>query len=120
MGRISDADFLSHQAYLGSGYSALVQVESVLESGLRLVVSSTDRQVEIDMIDGYVVNLEQANPDGTAALLRDATMALQHHITERTGQTFNDFLFVNGLQVSKDFADLSETLGVPISPANIE
>jgi hypothetical protein len=120
MGRISNEDFLSHQAYLGSGYAAIVELEAVVGSGLALVVASEDIQVELDMLDAYNRNYGQVQLDATSNLLRLATMALENHIIERTGQTFNDFLYVNGLKVNQDFADLSDWLGVPIDPLNIE
>jgi hypothetical protein len=120
MGRISNEEFHRHQAYLGSGYAALVEVESVVGSGLALVVASEDIQVELDMLDAYNENYGQVQLQATSSLLRIATLALENHITERTGQTFNDFLYLNGLKVNQDFADLSELLGVPIDPLNIE
>jgi hypothetical protein len=72
------------------------------------------------MLDAYVENYAQAQVNATSSLLRLATIALEKHITERTGQTFNDFLYVNGLKVNQDFADLSDLLGVPIDQLNIE
>ena len=120
MGRISDEDFLRHQSYLGSGYAALVEMEAVVGSGLSLVVASEDVLVELDMLDGYSTNYGQVQLEATSGLLRAATLALENHIVERTGQTFNDFLYVNGLKVNQDFADLSELLGVPIDPLNID
>lgn len=120
MGILSDDDFLQHQAYLGSGFASLRVVESVVESGLALVVASTDVQVEVDLLDRYVANLTRVDVDATAELLSLATLALETHITERSGQTFNDYLFTNGLKVSQDFADLSLRLGAPINDQNIE
>jgi len=120
MAILTDSEFLQHQAFLGSGFASLRTVQSVVESGLALVVSSMDVLVELDMLDAYVVNAASVETDVTAALLREATLALETHITERSGQTFNDYLFTNGLKVNQDFADLSNALGAPIAPENIE
>jgi hypothetical protein len=119
MGLISDQDFLLQQAFLGSGFAGLVQAHSVLESGLALVVSSTDIDVEVAMLDPYVRNVASMNPDATAGQLRVATEALERHVTNQTGQTLNDYLFTHGLKVSRDFASLSEALGAPINEVNI-
>lgn len=119
MGILSDDVFLQHQAFLGSGFASLKEVESLVESGLTLVVASTDVQVEIDLLGSYTANLTRVSIDATAQLLSLATNALERHITERSGQTFNDYLFTNGLKVSQDFADLSAVLGATIAPQNI-
>lgn len=120
MAILSDEEFIQHQALLGSGFSSLRTVQSVVESGLALVVASTDVLVELDMLAEYAFNATRVEADVTASLLRQATVALETHITERSGQTFNDFLFTNGLKVNQDFADLSNAVGVPIVPENIE
>lgn len=120
MGLISDEDFLQHQAFLGSGYAGLVQIRDVVESGLTLVVASTDPDVEVIMLDPYVRNLDFVNPDATAGLLRTAKESLDRHVTNLSGQSLNDYLFTRGLKVNRDFADLSEALGVPIDEQNIE
>lgn len=118
-GILSDAELLQHQALLGSGYAYLVGVETVLASGLHLIVLSTDPDVEVALLQPYAQNLDAADPNKTAALLRQATEALENHITDRSGQTFNDYLFTHSLKVSQDFAALSAALGHTISPLNI-
>lgn len=120
MGIISRADFDRQQAYLGSGYYALVECQNVMQSGLNLVVASTDIQVELDMLSPYSLNAENVNVDQTSALFRQAMTALQRHITDGSGQTFNDYLYVNGWKVGSGFAFLSGLLGYGISPENIE
>lgn len=119
MGLMSDDAFLLHQAFLGSGYSGLVQAQNYLQSGLELVVADTDPDVEAGLIQPFSINLTAMEVDVTAGLLRLATEALQRHITDRSGQNFNDYLYVRGLKVTQEFADLSEKLGVPIEPVNV-
>lgn len=119
MAIVSNAEFLLHQGYLGSGYASLVQIQNVLQSGVNLVVASHDAQVELDLLSPYVANAESMDVTASASLLRQATVALERHITDGTGQTFNDYLFTNGLKVGRDFASLSGLLGVTINPVNI-
>lgn len=118
-GILSDAELLQQQDLLGQSYAHLVQVERLVQSGLHLIVLSTDADVEVVLLEPYAKNLEIVNPTRTANLLRLATVALERHIEDRTGQTFNDYLFTHGLQVSQDFADLSAILGTTINPVNI-
>lgn len=119
MSLMPDSEFLAHQAFLGYGYAGLVQVQENIQSGLNLVVDSTDVDVARDALTFYSRNLTNVNVAATVSLMRLATEALQRHVTSRTGQTFNDYLFFRGLKVTRDFADLSGLLGVPISPINI-
>lgn len=114
-----DSEFLAHQAFLGYGYAGLVRVQESIQSGLNLVVDSTDIDVELDMLTFYSRNLANVNVAATVSLLRLATETLQRHVTSRTGQTFNDYLFYRGLKVSQEFADLSGLLGTSISPGNV-
>ena len=120
MGILSDEELLLHQSFLGSGYAALVNVRRLVESGLSLVVASTDVQVEIDLLQAYRVNLENTEESATANLLATATRSLTEHIETVSGQSINDYLLLNGLKVSQDYADLSGDLGVTIDPVNIE
>lgn len=121
MGLISDSDFLRQQAYLGSGYAALESVHSYVQSGLYLVTASSDVDVEIDMIGGYTEDFNNTEEINTASsLLRKATEALERHITTRTGQTFNDYLYLRGLKVTPQFAELSAIVGQEINPINIQ
>jgi hypothetical protein len=118
-GILSDAELLEHQALLGSGYAHLVQVEALVYSGLHLVVLSTDVQVELDLLGPYNRTYNTVNPAKTAGLLREATVALEQHIESRSGQTFNDYLYVRGLKVGRDFASLSAIVAETINPLNI-
>jgi len=118
-GILTDAEFLQQQALLGSGYAYLVQVEALVYSGLHLVVLSTDPEVEVALLQPYVSNLDTVDHLKTATLLRQATEALERHITDISGQTFNDYLYTHGIKVSQDFASLSAALGHAISPLNI-
>lgn len=120
MGLISNQNFLKHQGYLGSGYAAFVQANSLLLSGIELIVSETDVDVETEMLDGYTLNYQNTDPAATSSLLRLATQALQEHVQNRSGQEFNDYLFLRNLKVSRDFADLSGHLGVPVQEENIQ
>src|SRR3954471_24147843 len=106
-GIISDVDFLQQQLLLGSGYAHLVQVEVLVQSGLHLIVLQTDPEVEVALLSPYVTNLNVVQHLKTANLLRSATEALERHITDRSGQTFDDYLFTHGLKVGQDFAALS-------------
>lgn len=118
-GIISDADLLTQQGLLGSGYAYLVQVEALVFSGLHVVVLGTDPEVEVALLQPYVKNLDTVDHLKTATLLRQATEALETHVTDRSGQTFNDYLYTHGLKVSADFASLSAALGHAISPLNV-
>lgn len=118
-GIISDVELDQQQALLGSGYAHLVQVESLVYSGLHLIVLSTDPEVEIALLSPYVRTLDTVDHLKTSNLLRQATEALERHITDRSGQTFNDYLFTHGLKVGQNFAALSAALGHIISPINI-
>ena len=117
---LSPSDLISQQALLGSGYAFLVRVEEQVESGFRLVVASTDTEAELALLNPYATNMDTVDPQRTAGLLRQATMALETHITDRSGQTFNDYLFTRGLKVTRDFATLSGILGTPIDPENVQ
>lgn len=117
---ISDADFLAQQGYLGSGYIGLYQAQTMVDSGLALVVASADVDVEVDMIGGYTRNLNTVDSQATSGLLREAHDALVNHVTNHTGQTFNDYLYSRNLKVSQAFATLSENLGLEIAPENIQ
>lgn len=119
-GILSDSEFLLQQGLLGSGYAHLVQVESLVYSGLHLVVLSEDPEVEVALLLPYSRNLDTVAHLKTANLLRQATEALERHITDRSGQTFNDYLYAHGLKVSQNFAALSAALGHIISPLNVE
>ena len=121
MSIISNEDFLQEQAWLGSGYSYLVQISNLMYSGLHLVVDTQDIDVEVDLLGPFNTNLNAVNPGSTYNLLRTATQALERHITSRSGQTFNDWLYTQEppLQVSPDFATLSGLTGTPIAPQNI-
>ena len=118
-GILTDAELLQQQALLGQGYANLVGVESLIYSGLHLIVLSTDDIVETNLISAYNSNLETVDHVGTAGLMRQATEALERHIENNSGMSFNDYLAVHSLKVSQDFADLSEILGHPIDPANV-
>lgn len=120
MGVLSDEDFLKHQGYLGSGFAAIGQAGSYVASGFQLVVDSSDAEVEIDLLQEYLINSQALEENGAASLLGHATRALHRHIRSRTGQAFNDYLWVRNLKVTQDFADLSALVGVPIQSANIE
>jgi hypothetical protein len=116
---ISDEDFLQLQSLLGRGYDGLAQAYTSVESGLAVVVASTDIDVAVDMVGPFSQNLTTTDVRGTSGLLRVATESLERHVQNKTGQTFNDYLFTRGLQVTPSFALLSGYLGVPISPLNV-
>ena len=119
MAILSEAEFLHHQALLGSGYMHLVEVETLLESGFRLIVVSSDSEVELALLNPYARNLDKVSPTRTANLLREAATALERHVTDSSGQTLNDYLYTNGIKVGQDYADLSAALGRTINPLNI-
>ena len=112
-------EFMQHQALLGSGYHFLVELEAVVGSGLNLVVLSTVIGVEVDLIGPYNVNLATVDTTRTTSLLQAATVALEAHITARSGESLNDWLATRSLRVSQDFADLSATLGTIIAAGNV-
>lgn len=117
---MSDQEFLLQQGFLGSGFQALKQVNTYVQSGLNLVVASVDIDVEVDLIRPYARNYNNVNTDITGPdLLTIATDALEKHVSQRTGQTFNDYLYTRGLKVSPQFAELSALVGYPINEDNI-
>jgi len=117
---LSPSELMDQQALLGSGYAAFVQVEALVESGLRLIVMATDTDAEVALLTPYSDNLNTADSYRTAWILQEATLALERHITDRSGQTFNDYLFTRSLKVTQDFATLSMILGATIDPKNIQ
>lgn len=116
---IPDDDFLRLQSILGRGYDGLALVATSVESGLALVVASTDVDVAVDMVGPFAQEITVTDVRATVGLLRLATEALERHVQNKTGQTFNDYLFTRGLQVTPSFALLSGYLGVPINPLNV-
>lgn len=118
-GLITNPQFLEQQLLLGEAYADLIDVEAKVYSGLHLIVLFTDADVEVALLQPYASTLDKVNPNKTANLLRQALEALENHITNTTGQTFNDYLFTNGLKVSQDFAALSGVLGHTINPLNV-
>lgn len=120
MGILSDAEFLQHQQFLGDAFADVRAARDLVQSGLALVVASTDIQVEIDLLEPYRINLDSMEDDASSQLLGLAARALNAHIVEVSGQTLNDYLFTNGLKVTQEYADLSGLLGAPIDPTNIE
>lgn len=117
---ISCDEFLVHQGLLGSGYSYLIQVESFVQSGFDLIVASRNTEVELANLLPYQRSLTAVDPRRTSSLLRDATLALERHISDKSGQSLDDYLFTRGLKVTRSFAELSSRLGVPINALNIE
>ena len=120
MSLLSDNDLLYHTNTLGSGFSTLKVVENLVYSGLTNIVDSEDVQIERDLLIAYSIVDGNVNVNTTANLLRGAVVALQRHITSGSGQTFNDYLYVNELKVSQDFADLSSSLGTIIKTINVD
>jgi hypothetical protein len=118
-GILSDAELLQQQSLLGSAYASLVVAEQYVESGLHLIVLSSDADVEAALLQPYVRSLEAIDPLRTSETLRSAVEALEQHIVNMSDLSFNDYLLTRGLQVSEDFATLSETLGHPIDAGNI-
>lgn len=118
---MSDQEFMMHQYFLGSGFQALTQLNMYVHSGLNSVVASKDIDVELDLLDQYASNFNNVNTDWTGPnLLTVAMLALERHVSQRTGQTFNDYLYTRSLKVNPQFAKLSELVGYPIFEGNIE
>jgi hypothetical protein len=118
---MSNQEFLLQQGFLGSGFQALRQLNIYVQSGLNLVVFSQDVDVETDLITPYAENYNNTNTDWTGPnLLTLATVALERHISQRTGQTLNDYLYTRGLKVSPQFAELSALVGYVVDASNIQ
>jgi hypothetical protein len=120
MGVLSNENFMQQQAYLGSGYASLVRIQNCLLSGVNLIVADTDIDVEVELLSPYNQNYERTSPELTSGLLAGSVNALEQHIQRQTGQEINDYLYVRGLKVCSDFADLSAALGKAIKPINIQ
>ena len=119
-GILTDLQLLQEQELLGEAYSSLVSVEGYVQSGLQIIVLSTDDDVEVSLLQPFAQNLITVDHNKTSVILRQATQALEQHIVDRSGQTFDDYLSTHALKVSQDFAALSASLGLSIiSPTNI-
>jgi len=118
-GIISDADFLQQQALLGSGFSYLIAVDSLMYAALHSVVLMTDPTVEAALLQPYARNLETVSTTRTASLLREATTTLEDYVESSCQQSLDDYLLTHGLKVCQDFASLSGKLGRPIDPRNV-
>jgi hypothetical protein len=118
-GILTDVELLQQQALLGEGYADLVDVENLIYSGLHLIVLATDDIVETNLLGAYNANLKTVYHVGTASLIRGATEALERHIENNSGMSFDDYLTFRSLKVTPDFAALSAIFGHPISPSNI-
>jgi hypothetical protein len=116
---LTNSEFLLHQAMISSGYDGMQFAQDQMYSGLAMVVASSDPYVEADLLNSYYANatdLEQ----GKITMLKQATSALVTHVTTRTGLQFNTYLSTNGLKVSPQFAELSDSVGVPVDDSNIQ
>ena len=116
---ISDTDFLRMQALLGQGYDGLALAEVTLQSGFSIVVASADVDVELDLLYPFEQNMDAMVTQSSSNYLRVATLALEQHTQNETGQNFNDYLYTRSLKVTPSFALLSGYLGVTINPLNI-
>jgi hypothetical protein len=116
---LSNEEFLIHQALISSGYNGMQYAQDQMYSGLNLVVASSDPYVEADILNAYHANAIDLE-DGKITMLKQATDALVNHIQNRTGLPLNTYLSSNGLKVSPQFAELSESIGVPVDGSNIQ
>lgn len=112
-------EFLVHQGLLGSGYAYLVGLEAIVQSGFDLIIASTDTEVEVALLNPYQRTLLNVAPEKTAGLLRNAVVALEAHIVNRSGQSMNDYLSLRGLKVTPEFASLSSIVGSAIDSGNV-
>ena len=117
---LSCDEFMTHQGLLGSGYSYLVRLNATVQSGFNLIVASTNAEVELGLLLPYSRSLSITEAERTSNLLRDATLALESHISSKSGQSMNDYLYTRGLKVTRSFADLAANLGTPINALNVE
>jgi hypothetical protein len=116
---LTNAEFLVHQALISSGYDGMQFAQDQMYSGLSLVVASSDPYVEADLLGPYYANATDLET-GKITMLKQATNALVNHITSRTGLQFNTYLSTNGLKVSPQFAELSDSIGVTVDDSNIQ
>jgi len=98
----------------------LVEVHSEIFAGLALVAASNDVDVSLDLLNPYAANETATTQTSTFTLIRTATNAVIGHIAHESGQTFNDYLFTNGLKVTQDFATLAGLCGTPVNNLNVE
>lgn len=120
MGIITNNEFLYQQNLLGSGFAMLVELEGLVASGLMGVVDSQDAEVEVALLQPYSFNLDDVYRSRTAVWLQKATVALERHITDRSGMDLNDWLYLNNLKVCQDFASLSSIVATAIDESNVE
>jgi hypothetical protein len=91
----------------------------VVQSGFNMIVASTNAEVEVSLLGPYQRTLLGVAPAKTAGLLREAVVALEAHIVNRSGQSMNDYLSLRGLKVTPEFASLSSIVGTAIDSENV-
>lgn len=116
---VTTAEFMALEGYITYAYDALFVCSTNLQSGLSLIVASSDPYVEADMLDPWFSNMTDAE-DSTTDLLFQATQSLLTHVETRAGLQINDYLSSNGLKVSREFATICGSLGKPISESNVQ
>ena len=107
------------EGFITSGYDGIMVCAANMQSGLNLIVASSDPYVEADMLDPWYQNMSDTERSTTDLLLR-STQSLLTHVGTRGGLQINDYLLVNNLKVSREFSSVCEVLGQPIIESNIQ
>jgi hypothetical protein len=107
------------EGLITSGYDGVMVCAANMQSGLNLIVASSDPYVEADMLTPWYDNMTNAE-NATIDLLMMSTQSLLTHVGTRGGLRINDYLSVNNLKVSLEFSSICEVLGQPIDESNIQ
>jgi len=116
---VTPSEFMALENFITTGYNGIMVCAVSMQSGLNLIVASSDPYVEADTLTPWYDNMSDAERS-TTDLLRQATQSLLTHVSTRAGLEINDYLVVNGLKVSRQFSSVCEVLGQPIDESNIQ
>lgn len=116
---VTTSEFMALEGFITSGYDGIMLCAANMQSGLNLIVASSDPYVEADMLDPWYMNMLDAEGSTTDLLFR-STQSLLSHVGTRSGLQINDYLVANSLKVSREFSSICEVLGQPIDESNIQ
>jgi hypothetical protein len=111
---------MEQQEALGLAYDALVQLEVQVQVIFDAIVASDNVEVTLALVKVYEKALLAVAPERTASLLRESVVALEKHISSKSGQSINDWLYTRELKVTQSFAALSSIVSETIQSENIE
>lgn len=116
---VSTSEFMALESLITQGYNGIMVCAVSMQSGLNMIVASSDPYVEADMLTPWYDNMSDAERS-TTDLIMQSTQSLLTHVTTRAGLEINDYLVANSLKVSRQFSSVCEVLGQPIDESNIQ